>query len=208
MHAEDHHDRGPPSRSQLRPATATLHINSKTYTFRKGFCQQSKASGSFQLDLGTTIIGVKGNAGRPNFSMPISTHLHTAFGSGSVFGAEYGGKDILGGDSLIKARGTSHQGDVLLECCLRRRSPAHGTATVPSGRRRDVGARSRDRPGGAPRVRRQHPALLPELGRRRQDHAPSTRAHVRHRRADVRGSSPPSTPRRETSRASSTRFAG
>ena len=92
------------------PATATLHINSKTYTFRNGFCQQSKASGSFQLDLGTTIIGVKGNAGRPNFSMLISTHLHTAFGSGSVFGAEYGGKDILGGDSLIKARGTLIKG--------------------------------------------------------------------------------------------------
>ena len=92
------------------PATATLHISGHTYTFRNGFCQQSKSTGAFQLDLGTTVIGAKGNAGSPNFSMLISTHLHTAFGSGSVFGADYGGKDILGGDSLIKARGTLVKG--------------------------------------------------------------------------------------------------
>jgi hypothetical protein len=93
------------------PATATLHISGKTYTFRNGFCQQSKSTGSFQLNLGTTIMGAKkGNMGLPQFSMLISTHLHTAFGSGSVFGADYGSKDLLGGDSLIKAGGTLAKG--------------------------------------------------------------------------------------------------
>jgi len=92
------------------PATATLHISGRTYTFRDGFCQQSKSTGSFQLELGTIVIGAKGNAGSPDFSMLISSHLHTAFGSGSVFGADYGGKDLLGGDSLIKAGGTLVKG--------------------------------------------------------------------------------------------------
>ena len=35
------------------PATATLHIGGKTYTFRNGLCQQRNAA-ALQLDLGTT----------------------------------------------------------------------------------------------------------------------------------------------------------
>jgi hypothetical protein len=85
------------------PATATLHIGGKTYTFRNGFCQQRNAA-ALQLDLGTTVVGVKGNAGKPNFSMLI-THFHTGFGSGAVFGADYGGKSLLGGEGLINVRG-------------------------------------------------------------------------------------------------------
>jgi hypothetical protein len=88
------------------PATATLHIGGRTYTFRNGFCEQSKSAGSkLELNLGTTVIGVKGNAGKPSFSMLILAHLHSAFGSGSVFGADYEGKSLLGGEGLINARG-------------------------------------------------------------------------------------------------------
>jgi hypothetical protein len=83
------------------PATATLHISGKTYTFRNGFCQQSKSAGSaLQLDLGTTVLGVKGNAGKPDFSMLIA-HVHAV---ASVFHADYGGRQILG-DSLINVKG-------------------------------------------------------------------------------------------------------
>ena len=90
------------------PATATLHINGKTYTFRNGFCEQSKAAGSaLELNLGTVVVGLKGNAGNADFSMLISAHLHTAFGSGSVFGADYGGKALLGGEGLIKVSGSN-----------------------------------------------------------------------------------------------------
>jgi len=88
------------------PATATLHISGKTYTFHNGFCQRSKAAGSaLELNLGTTVVGVKGNAGKADFSMLISAHLHSAFGSGSVFGADYGGRALLGGEGLIKVSG-------------------------------------------------------------------------------------------------------
>ena len=84
------------------PATATLHISGKTYTFHNGFCQQSKLAGdALQLTLGTTVLGVEGNAGKPQFSMLIG-HVHTV---ASVFGADYGGKDLLGGQSLITVRG-------------------------------------------------------------------------------------------------------
>ena len=83
------------------PATVTLHVGGKTYTFRHGFCRQSKAAGSaLQLDLGTVVVGAAGNAGRPDFSMLIA-HNHTV---ASVFHADYGGKRLLG-DSLIDVKG-------------------------------------------------------------------------------------------------------
>jgi hypothetical protein len=88
------------------PANATLNIGGRTYTFRDGFCQQSKAAGSApELNLGTTVIGVKGNAGKTDFSMLIDARLHSKFGSGSVFGADYGGRELLAGEGLIKATG-------------------------------------------------------------------------------------------------------
>ena len=88
------------------PATATLTIGGHTYTFRNGFCEQSKSSGAApELNLGTTVIGVKGNLGKPNLSLLIDAKLHSRFGSGSVFGADYGGKSLLAGESLIKATG-------------------------------------------------------------------------------------------------------
>jgi hypothetical protein len=88
------------------PATATLRIGGRTYTFRNGFCEQSKSSGAApELNLGTTVLGVKGNAGKPELSMLIDARLHSKFGTGSVFGADYGGRSLLAGESLIKASG-------------------------------------------------------------------------------------------------------
>jgi len=85
------------------PATATLHLGGKTYTFRNGFCQQSKSAGSaLILDLGTIVSGVKGNAGQADFSMLIGS-VHSL---ASVLGADYGGKDLLGGESLINVVGS------------------------------------------------------------------------------------------------------
>ncbi len=83
------------------PATAILKVAGKTYSFKDGFCQQSKSAGSaLSLDLGTVIVGVHGNAGKPDFSMLIAKS-----GIASVFQADFGGKQILG-DSLITARGS------------------------------------------------------------------------------------------------------
>jgi hypothetical protein len=85
------------------PATATLRISGKTYSFRNGFCEQSKSqSAALVLDLGTTVVGVKGNAGKPDFSMLIA-HVHAL---ASVFGANYGGKDLFpNGQTLINVKG-------------------------------------------------------------------------------------------------------
>ncbi len=94
---------GHPAAVGCGPATATLHISGKTYTFRNGFCEQSKSQGAaLQLNLGTTVTGVKGNAGKPDFSMLIA-HVHTV---ASVFGADYGGKDLFpDGQTLINVSG-------------------------------------------------------------------------------------------------------
>jgi hypothetical protein len=87
------------------PATATLRIGGRSYTFRNGFCEQSKSTGAApELNLGTTVIGVKGNAGKADLDLLIDAHLHSPFGSGTVFHADYGGRQVLG-DSLIKVRG-------------------------------------------------------------------------------------------------------
>lgn len=85
------------------PATATFHISGKTYTFRNGFCQQSKAAGpGLLLDLGTAVLNAKGNADQPNFNMTIVSRLHSAYGSGTV-SAYYGGRHL--GYGLVKVGG-------------------------------------------------------------------------------------------------------
>lgn len=74
-------------------------------TLPERFCQQSKAAGTApELELGTTVLGAKGNAGRPDFSMTIVARLHSAYGSGTV-DANSGGRDLLAGEGLVKARG-------------------------------------------------------------------------------------------------------
>jgi hypothetical protein len=84
------------------PATATLRIRGRTYTFHNGFCEQSKAAGSaLELTLGTTVIGASGNAGKPDFDMTIGKNHFVA----AVSSADYGGKDLLGGEGLINVRG-------------------------------------------------------------------------------------------------------
>lgn len=73
------------------PATATLRIGGKTYTFHKGFCQQSKAAGTaLELTLGTTVLGGKNNAGQPAFDLTI-----TKYRAASVGYAYYGGRNLL-----------------------------------------------------------------------------------------------------------------
>lgn len=73
------------------PATATLRIGGKAYTFRKGFCEQSKAAGTaLALTLGTTMLGGKNNAGQPGFDLTIGKNR-----AASVGYAYYGGHNLL-----------------------------------------------------------------------------------------------------------------
>ena len=85
------------------PATATLTISGKTYTFRNGFCEQSKVSATvLGLSLGA-IVDAKGNAGQPYFTMTVGrSHAVQTLG-----GADYGGKDLLGSATpLIDVKGS------------------------------------------------------------------------------------------------------
>ncbi|HST26728.1 MAG TPA: hypothetical protein VLJ76_12140, partial [Gaiellaceae bacterium] len=86
------------------PATATLHIGGKTYTFRNGFCEQSKVAGAaLELNLGTIVTGVKNNAGKSYFTITIGSVHSTA----AVGRADYGGKDLLGSATpLINVKGS------------------------------------------------------------------------------------------------------
>jgi hypothetical protein len=77
------------------PATATLMVAGKTYTFRHGFCAEPISnSDSLQLSLGVDVPpfgGPNDNAGQPGFSMDVAKH-HT---SASVAFAYFGGREIV-----------------------------------------------------------------------------------------------------------------
>jgi len=84
---------GHPAGLNCGPATARLTVSGKTYTFRNGFCKQSKQAGAaLELNLGTIVTGVKGNAGKSYFSLTVATNHSIS----AVGGADYGGKDLLG----------------------------------------------------------------------------------------------------------------
>lgn len=50
------------------PATATLHVGGKTYTFKNGTCAV-RANGLPLVQLGTGVLGVKNNGGYPLFQL-------------------------------------------------------------------------------------------------------------------------------------------
>lgn len=73
------------------PATATLHAGGKTYTYRSGFCQHSKSTGLFQVDLGVLAALTKGNGGHTYFSLAVLPKL------GSTVSAWNAGKRTVNG---------------------------------------------------------------------------------------------------------------
>lgn len=83
------------------PATPTLRSGGKYYAFRHGFCQQNlKQSAALLLDLGTLVVGAKGNAGQPYISMTVG-NVHTVADVGE---ADFGGKQLTG-TALISVTG-------------------------------------------------------------------------------------------------------
>ena len=91
------------------PATATLRVKGRTYSFRNGFCQQTKGSKDLILSLGTTVLGVHGNAGKPDMQITLIAPTGGTLGNGSVSGADYGGKELVV-DELIKTKGAIAKG--------------------------------------------------------------------------------------------------
>jgi hypothetical protein len=68
------------------PATATVSVSGKTYSFKTGLC--SVSGKTFLLQLGTAVAGVKGNAGYPDLSL-------TTNGTNAIATTDYKGKDII-----------------------------------------------------------------------------------------------------------------
>ena len=83
------------------PATLTLKVGGKSYSFKNGLCETSGPK-VFTLDLGTLIVGDHAhNGGQPNFSMTVS-------GSTADVTAIYGGKDLVGAMTLATVKGAGN----------------------------------------------------------------------------------------------------
>jgi len=84
------------------PATATLSIGGKTYSFQKGFCAELPDSNSFQLTLGVDIgslTGPNNNGGKPGFSLDIAKNEKSA----ALAFAYVGGHELVKGAALSVA---------------------------------------------------------------------------------------------------------
>jgi hypothetical protein len=98
---------GGPAVSYCGPATATLRIGSKTYAFKNGSCTSIHVSGiTVDITLGTiaegkTGTGVKGNAGKPYFSLDLSPGKN----SDLLHAVDSGGKTLTSA-GIVLASGT------------------------------------------------------------------------------------------------------
>ncbi len=73
------------------PATATLSVGGKAYTFRNGYCKMHKGTGELELFLGTLAPTLKRNGGKPIFNMTAFNH------AGGTVSADYAGKQLVNG---------------------------------------------------------------------------------------------------------------
>jgi hypothetical protein len=77
------------------PATATLTVKGRTYTFRNGFCAEPiPNSDSFQLTLGVDVFALGGpnnNGDKPGFSLDIAKNQTSA----AVTFAWFGGRELV-----------------------------------------------------------------------------------------------------------------
>jgi hypothetical protein len=103
---------GSPAVSYCGPATATLLIGGKTYTFKDGFCQSIKVSGiKLDVTLGTiaegkTGSGVPGNAGKPYFRLDISPGEFSSL----LSPVSSGGKKLTGGATVSYSGSVTSKG--------------------------------------------------------------------------------------------------
>jgi hypothetical protein len=81
------------------PATATVTVGGKAYSFKSGLCASS-GKGTLILDMGTLVTGSNGNAGYPSFSMTVN-------GTNAILSSYYKGRKIIPvADFLVAAKPT------------------------------------------------------------------------------------------------------
>ena len=78
------------------PATATVSVGGKTYSFRNGYCKMRKGVKSLQLFLGILAPTLKGNGGKPLFDLTAEHFGGTVFSAGGTVSASYAGKKLVG----------------------------------------------------------------------------------------------------------------
>jgi hypothetical protein len=94
--------KGAPGIALCGPATATLTVAGKSYSFRHGFCAELPGSSVFQLSLGvdvTALSGPNNNGDQPGFSLDIAQHPTIA----TVAFAYSGGRELVKADSVTIA---------------------------------------------------------------------------------------------------------
>jgi hypothetical protein len=79
------------------PATVTMSVSGKTYSFKSGYCAASGSS-TFLIQLGTLVEGSNGNAGYAAFDITVS-------GSNAILTGYYKGKKVIPvSDFLVSAK--------------------------------------------------------------------------------------------------------
>jgi hypothetical protein len=103
---------GGPAVTYCGPATATLVVAGKRYSFKDGYCQAIKVSGiKLDVTLGTFVegasgAGVPGNAGKPSFRLDVSPGLFSSL----MDSAFSGGKKVSDGGSVIPSGSVTSKG--------------------------------------------------------------------------------------------------
>lgn len=99
------------------PATATLRISGKTYTFKNGTCR-TRANGLPLIQLGTALVGTKNNGGYPQFQLAAETRDNASVSadSGSLhlsaLVGKWSGKKIVAFSGHSSSSNVSFSGSV------------------------------------------------------------------------------------------------
>jgi hypothetical protein len=91
---------GHPAIAYCGPATVTIRIAGRTYSFRNGLCDRSATVGGLELNVGTLVRGARDDAGRSFVSLLIAKGPSES----EAFEADAGGHQLFG-DSVIAQGG-------------------------------------------------------------------------------------------------------
>ena len=83
------------------PATVTIQIAGRSYSFRGGLCDRSATMGALEVNVGTLVQGAAGNGGRSFVSLVIAKLPSES----EAFEGDAGGRQLFG-DTVVAPSGT------------------------------------------------------------------------------------------------------